>query len=127
MSVFKSSYSVFANRSRSSSDYLLRLLLLIATLRLRQIILLVNNANLQTTARAYSNVLAIAKVVDVDFEAIATWAWVVVDLERFVEGHVLMKRDAMLVIWFKGGGGRTWEVAYFDLDLVVDVVCHFDD
>ena len=46
----------------------------------------------------HGDLLAVAKVVQDDLEAVATWAWVRVQLQRHVERHV------------------------FDLDLVVDVV-----
>jgi hypothetical protein len=58
----------------------------------------------QTAAGANSNLLAISQVCNSYFEAIATRAGIVVDLESLIEGHV------------------------FDLDLIVyvEVVCHVE-
>lgn len=42
----------------------------------------------QTAAGAYGNILFVAQVVDTNREAVAARAWVVIDLKRFVEGHV---------------------------------------
>jgi len=63
-----------------------------------------DNTNHQTAARAHSDLLAIAQIIDANLEAVAAWARVRIDLHGRVEGHV------------------------FDLDLIVDVeafVRHF--
>lgn len=50
--------------------------------------LIENNPNHQTTARTHGDFLPVSKIVDCNLEAVATWTWVVVDLDVGVEGHV---------------------------------------
>lgn len=64
-----------------------------------------DNFNHQTAARANSYFFAVSKVINCDLEAVATWAWIVINLNVRVKGHI------------------------FDLDFIVDrdsVVSHFE-
>lgn len=77
--------------SRRRSDNLLRCFRRAPSVRLGQVIFLEDDANLQTTAWADGNLLAVAQVVHRYLETIATRTWVVVDLEGGVPGHVLIR------------------------------------
>lgn len=60
----------------------------------------------QAATGTHGDFFAVAQIVDCDLEAVATWARICVDLDIWIEGHIL------------------------DLDLVIDVECfvgHFED
>lgn len=67
----------------------LTLSLLLSTLRLRQIAHIKNYSNLQTAAWTNCYFLSVSQILDVNFEAVAAWAWVVVSLECLIECHIL--------------------------------------
>jgi len=73
-----------------------------STLRLRQILEIKDDSNHKAARRADRDLFAVAQIIDVDFEAVAAWAGVVVDLKCGVEGHVLRSLVRMGVT--KAGG-----------------------
>lgn len=71
----------------------------------REVASIENHTNLQAAARADSNLIAISQVFNEYLEAIATWAWIVVDLEGRIEGHIFYL-DLIVYLAFIGHGER---------------------
>jgi len=94
--------------SRASGSYGdgLRIVILL----LRQIASVKDDPNLQTATRAYSNLVSISKVINVDFESVATRAWIVVNLKSLVEGHILDLDLIVDIAFFSHLGGATLSI-----------------